>query len=71
MNEIQLFMENHNLQIEIAVGNAIAFKFPNITHMITLNYDGHNLKIEFLDPNQNYSDEVFKFIEELKLIGKI
>jgi len=71
MNEIELFNEAHNLQIEIAVGNAIAYKFPHIAHVITLNYDGDNLEITFLDPSQNYSDKVFKFIEELKLTGAL
>lgn len=68
---IELFNENHNLNIEISVGNAIASKFPYITHMITLNYDGENLQIEFLDPDCDYKEEVSLFIQNLKLIGTI
>lgn len=65
--DIDLYFDagSYNLQIEIAIGNALVSRFENISHMIILSYDGKKLVIEFLDPLAKYKKEVVDFLNNL------
>lgn len=53
-------------RIEIAFSNAIAYKFPEYTHMIITRYSNGELLVIFLDPLADYVPTVTDYIHELK-----
>lgn len=62
--EIEISESIYNYQVELMIGNLIAYKFPQYTHMINTRYNGGSeLHIDFIDVNAPYQQEVADYVK--------
>lgn len=63
---VEILGDMYHYNFEIAIGNLIAKKYPEYTHMINTRYEGgDNLYLDFLDPDATYQQEVADYVKEL------
>lgn len=64
IEDIDILDWGYNLQTEILIGNLIAYKFSEYTHMINVRYTGGNsIQLHFIDVNAPYVKEVVDYVK--------
>lgn len=52
-----------NQRVGEAWQQTVAYKFPHLSHMFEITFDGHHLHVEFIDVSAPYKQEIVDFIE--------